>query len=135
MSTVPPHPGDVVVLGPHLQHSLVAYLAGPRHVQRVPRQHGDVRVQINDGPQFARPADDEDRAEIQDALESYMTDLGLPPPPSEDEWRLYLPENVTEEDLWAAVNSPEVVPYTDTNGREVAAQIRDQLARLLGPLD
>lgn len=135
MPTMPPHTGDVVVLGPHLQHSLVAYLAGPRHVQRVPRQHGDVRVQISDGPEFTRPADDEDRAEIQESLEAHMTYLGLPPPPAEDEWRLYLPEGVTEEDLWAAVNSPEVAHYADTNGREVAAQVRSQLTRLLGPLD
>ncbi|WP_374113692.1 DUF5956 family protein [Microbacterium sp. zg.Y909] len=130
----PPRGGTVVALGPHLRHSLIAYLAGPRHVQRVPRRLGDVVEQVHGEPPTSRRPSDAERDEIQSRLVEFLAEFGIPAPPADDEWRLYLPPGVCEDDLWAAVNGPEVRHESEASPPEVLADLRTQLKRLLGPL-
>lgn len=135
MPSTPPRKGASVVLGPHLRHSLIAYLAGPRHVQRVPRQFDDVVEAVHGQPPVSRRPSDTERDEIQEHLTEFLADFGIPAPPAADEWRLYLPPEVSEGDLWSAVNGPEVRHESEASAPEVLADLRTQLERILGPLD
>jgi len=115
--------GEVVTLSAtSTAQALVAYLAGPRFVQRVPRTHGMVRERVGGGPWRTRPADGEDVADVQEALEMFMREVGLPAPPRGDQWLLHLPVGVSGADL-------------QVNGPVVVAAIRRRLEDLLGALD
>ncbi|RYF53976.1 MAG: hypothetical protein EOO27_24850 [Comamonadaceae bacterium] len=130
------HRGEVISLtAASTAQALAAYLAGPRFVQRVPRSHGLVREQIGDGPWRTRAADEEDIADVQEGLETFMHSLGLPAPPATDEWRLHLPQGLTSTDFAAAIDDPAIPAYTESNGREVVAAVTRRLEELLGPLD
>nr|WP_269454418.1 DUF5956 family protein [Microbacterium sp. TNHR37B] len=128
--------GEVVILSAaSTAQALVAYLAGPRFVQRVPRVHGMVRESRGGETWRTRPADAEDIADVQEALEQFMGELGLPAPPPGDEWRLHLPAGLSGSDLQAALDDPAIPAYTPTNGREVVAAIKRRLEDVLGALD
>lgn len=111
--------------------ALVAFLAGPRFVQRVPREHEVVREQQDDGPWTTRPVSDVEKAEVQADLAAFFEALGLPAPPSSDEWALHLPPEVSVCDFHAAVNDPTIPVSTDSNGQEVMAAVRDRVEALL----
>lgn len=120
------------MLTANVADAVIAYLAGPRFVTRVARTHGDVREKAGDGPWVTRPPSSEDRAEVQETLELFFSDLDLPAPPSHDEWRLHLPEGVSEKDFRATVEDLSIPAYDATNGREVLAELERRLAKLLG---
>ncbi|MEV8025509.1 DUF5956 family protein [Microbacterium sp. NPDC080220] len=135
MPIAPLSRGNVVVLGPDRRSALIAYVAGPRHVQRIPRRVITVRERVDGGPQLVREAVDEEAKEVQSDLAAFLWLAGIPAPPATDEWRLHLPAGVTEADLWDAVNGDRVRTQSASNAREVVADVRTALEELLGPLD
>lgn len=87
------------------------------------------------GPWRTRSANEEDAPDVQEALEMFMTELGLPAPPHGDQWLLHLPPGVSGADLQAVLDDPSIPTYTNANGQEVVAAIRGRLEDLLGRVD
>jgi hypothetical protein len=127
--------GEVVALKPSMHDVLVAYVAGPRHVQRVPREDSMVRERCGDEPWRVREPNDDDRAEIQDVLSGHMRAMGLPAPPPGDEWRVHLPLGVSRSDYVATLLDPEIPLFDDDNAAEVIEVLSRKLTDLLGSLD
>lgn len=127
--------GEVVVLSANTADALIAYIAGPKHVQRVPRVDHAVREQVDDGPWTRRPPSEQERAEVQETLEAFFGHLGLPAPPQGEEWRLHLPEGVTEEAFRDSLADPAIPAFDGTNEAMVVEMITKRLEHLLGPID
>lgn len=127
--------GEVVALKASMHDTLVAYVAGPRHVQRVSREDSQVRERCGEEPWRKREPNDDDRAEIQQVLNNHMRAMGLPAPPSGDEWRLHLPLGVSTADYTAAMLDPEIPLFHDDNAAEVIDALARKLSAVLGPLD
>ncbi|WP_404802991.1 DUF5956 family protein [Microbacterium pullorum] len=99
------------------------------------RQFQDVVEWVDNEPPVTRRPNETEIAEMQESLASFLAEFDILAPPAGDEWRLYLPPGVSESDICAAVNGPEVRHKSEASAPEVRADLRVQLARALGPLE
>lgn len=126
--------GDVVRLARNGWQALVAYLAGPDRVRAVGQDRRLVRWSASDGTGGIRPHSVSELDELETDLAEYLAHAGIEQPPPNVEWRLTLPQGLTEEVFWARINSHfDPAAYTRPGaGRETAAALREELAALLG---
>lgn len=95
-------PVDSVRLSRNGWQALVAYLAGPARVTSVPEETRLVRVSSS-GHHYSRAQTTFERSELESDLNAYLAEAGVPQPPLGVEWRLTLPEGVSEQEFWSRI--------------------------------
>lgn len=117
----------------HGWYALVAFLAGPRAVHAVTEERKPVRWSSSDGSSGTRARTAEDLDELEEALAEYLSHAGVEPPPRDVEWRLDLPEGMTEEAFWGRAHAAvDPVEYGQPGaGPRAAARLRDELEAIL----
>lgn len=128
LDSVPAPDGEWVKLPGIPRSALVAFVAGPGNVRPIlPDLTAPVVRTEQIGPdgtavQSRRPLDEDDVADLRDAVSSYLTDIGLPDPGVLASWEVRVPAGMTPEAL------PRVIEEADTAPPITDDPVRDSLA-------
>ncbi|MBN3498842.1 hypothetical protein JYA52_15160 [Arthrobacter pascens] len=120
--------------------ALVVWAAGPGNVVRVPAaprdRHTVVVTHYPDGSEHREPSmlSDAELESIDDDIDAYLDDAGLPPRPRGYDWFIRRPQNTGPGDdaFWAAVWSATAasLPHEAMDPSKLKSPARDALARM-----
>lgn len=130
----PPRIGAEVRLPANGWQALLAFLAGPGWVYTVASIDPEtIPVADGTGNSSEEAWTDYDRRAVRDGLLDYLRTAGIPDPPEDVEWRLVLPEALTEDQLWAALNqaASDGPPFAASTADAVVARLRAAVRDLL----
>lgn len=102
----------VITLSDNGWGALVAWLAGPQRTHRLPwnREGATVAITVERPPgtvvyRGVRPLAAAEAEEIDDDVDSYLTDAGVPPRPRGFAWHLILPPGIASADeFWSTLS-------------------------------
>ena len=125
---LPPREGTQLHLTANLNDVLIAHLAGPSFVQRVP---------ADPQPQAEAHDDALGRAsglDHRDIVAEFLAEFGIAEPPAGDSWILYLPDGVTENDLRMITHGNDDSPVYRLGPHPPAQlqELQDRFDALLG---
>ncbi|MFS8095779.1 hypothetical protein LFM09_01450 [Lentzea alba] len=108
--------------------AMVGWLAGMRNVVRLPDSPGlhTTRITGPDGARYERERSQEEQDVVDDDIDEYLRDCGLPHRPRGFQWFARLPEGVGADDFW-----PMIIGTTEGVGphpSETAQAVRELLA-------
>lgn len=113
--------------------ALLAWAAGLRRVRRAAdRLNHQTRVTVvtgGDTTTYTRAHSTDEQDDVDNDIDSYLRDAGIPPRPPGYRWFVELPQGVTPDDLWEIVNT-DLAASNATHPADVLAQVRTTLARL-----
>lgn len=105
-----PHTPAVVEVPDSGWGALVAWVAGPRLLRRCPDQIERHEVPLShvaggDVARVTRQRNSVDQNDIDDGIDDYLTDAGVPPRPRGYRWFLQLPTGIDETQFWSQLNA------------------------------
>lgn len=120
--------------------AMAAWFAGPANVRRAPVGDRTQMVRVTctkaDGTvtSWKEPITADDVRGIEDAIDAYLKDAGLPPRPRGYRWFLRLPDGVGDEaEFWARITEADMaLPRAAKHPRDIVPTLGQVITRLYG---
>ncbi len=121
--------------------AIASWFAGPENVMREPmgKRTDLVRVTCEKadgtGTSWTETITEAEIAEIEDDIDDYLSELGLPSRPRDYRWFLRLPSGVTDEqDFWSRLNEADFkMPHMNRDLKREAANLGATIKDLYPP--